>query len=204
MDDAMKINRQWLRNARVYDHEVLADIPPIADVLIADGEILAVGDEAKGKAGDAERIDLSGHLLLPGFVNAHYHSHDVLAKGFFEAMPNEQWGLIAGAIANGRPLQEVRARTLIGAIECLRNGITTVQDFASFAPMDEATSQTQMEYGGITPIGLPADWPVLIDEAVAASGLVVIGSGIRGSKILIAGATVAAVPAAVNLPLALH
>lgn len=74
----------------------------------------------------------------------------------------------------------------------------------SFAPMDEATSQTQMEYGGITPIGLPADWPVLIDEAVAASGLVVIGSGIRGSKILIAGATVAAVRAAVTLPLALH
>ena len=61
-----------------------------------------------------------------------------------------------------------------------------------------------MEYGGITPIGLPADWPVLIDEAVAASELVVIGSGIRGSKILIAGATVAAVPAAVTLPLALH
>src|SRR5215207_10476134 len=33
----------------------------------------------------------------------------------------------------------------------------------SFAPMDSAVSQTGMEYGGITPIGLPADWPILID-----------------------------------------
>ena len=40
---------------------------------------------------------------------------------------------------------------------------------ASFAPMDEAVALTGMEYGGITPIGLPADWPVLVDAAVAAA-----------------------------------
>ena len=39
---------------------------------------------------------------------------------------------------------------------------------ASFAPMDEAVELTGMEYGGITPIGLPADWPVLVDARVAA------------------------------------
>ena len=37
---------------------------------------------------------------------------------------------------------------------------------ASFAPMDTATGETGMEYGGITPIGLPADWPLLVDSAV--------------------------------------
>ena len=37
----------------------------------------------------------------------------------------------------------------------------------SFAPMDTAVTLTQMEYGGITPVGLPADWPVLVDSAVA-------------------------------------
>ena len=62
----------------------------------------------------------------------------------------------------------------------------------SFAPMDEATGRTGMEYGGITPIGLPAGWPVLVDAAVAAAGPVVIGSGIRGSKIVIDGAALAA------------
>jgi prolyl-tRNA editing enzyme YbaK/EbsC (Cys-tRNA(Pro) deacylase) len=55
----------------------------------------------------------------------------------------------------------------------------------SFAPMDKATTLSSMEYGGITPVGLPADWPILIDDAVAASENVVIGSGIRGSKLLV-------------------
>jgi prolyl-tRNA editing enzyme YbaK/EbsC (Cys-tRNA(Pro) deacylase) len=55
----------------------------------------------------------------------------------------------------------------------------------SFAPMAEAVERSGMEYGGITPIGLPAGWPVLIDAAVVAAGPVVIGSGIRGSKIVL-------------------
>jgi prolyl-tRNA editing enzyme YbaK/EbsC (Cys-tRNA(Pro) deacylase) len=54
----------------------------------------------------------------------------------------------------------------------------------SFAPMDTAVELTGMEYGGITPIGLPADWPILIDENVIAAERVVIGSGIRRSKLL--------------------
>jgi prolyl-tRNA editing enzyme YbaK/EbsC (Cys-tRNA(Pro) deacylase) len=54
----------------------------------------------------------------------------------------------------------------------------------SFAPMDTAVSLTGMEYGGITPIGLPDDWPVLIDQNVVDQERVIIGSGVRGSKIL--------------------
>src|SRR3954471_17770677 len=50
---------------------------------------------------------------------------------------------------------------------------------ASFAPMDVAVAETGMEYGGITPVGLPAGWPILVDAAVAAAGDVVIGSGFR-------------------------
>jgi prolyl-tRNA editing enzyme YbaK/EbsC (Cys-tRNA(Pro) deacylase) len=73
----------------------------------------------------------------------------------------------------------------------------------SFAAMDDAVAQTQMEYGGITPVGLPGDWPVLVDEAVAKTDWVVIGSGIRGSKIAIPGFAVARLPAAEVLPLAL-
>ncbi|MET0828903.1 MAG: YbaK/EbsC family protein [Microbacterium sp.] len=65
---------------------------------------------------------------------------------------------------------------------------------ASFAPMDEAVAVTGMEYGGITPIGLPADWPILIDAAVAQAGEVVIGSGIRGSKLFLPGSALSALP----------
>ena len=56
---------------------------------------------------------------------------------------------------------------------------------ASFAPMDDAVELTGMEYGGITPIGLPAGWPVLIDPAVLDPESVVIGSGLRRSKLLL-------------------
>jgi len=66
---------------------------------------------------------------------------------------------------------------------------------ASFMPMDEAVAGTGMEYGGITPIGLPADWPVLVDAAVAAADSVVIGSGVRRSKLHLPGALLAGLPA---------
>jgi len=67
---------------------------------------------------------------------------------------------------------------------------------ASFAAMDEAVELTGMEYGGITPIGLPAGWPVWIDARVAATDRVIIGSGIRGSKIELPGAALAGLPGA--------
>ncbi|MBX6390794.1 MAG: hypothetical protein IRZ08_17695 [Frankia sp.] len=66
----------------------------------------------------------------------------------------------------------------------------------SFAPREEAVRATGMEFGGITPIGLPADWPVLVDAAVVAAPRVVIGSGLRRSKILVPGKALAALPAA--------
>src|SRR5690606_4338635 len=56
---------------------------------------------------------------------------------------------------------------------------------ASFAPMDDAVALTGMEYGGITPVGLPVEWPVLVDEQVLAAGTVIIGAGIRGAKLLL-------------------
>lgn len=59
---------------------------------------------------------------------------------------------------------------------------------SSFLPMAEAVSATGMEYGGITPIGLPADWPVLVDRRVADTAVVIIGSGVRRSKLLLPGA----------------
>jgi prolyl-tRNA editing enzyme YbaK/EbsC (Cys-tRNA(Pro) deacylase) len=70
---------------------------------------------------------------------------------------------------------------------------------ASFAPQDVAVATTGMAYGGITPIGLPADIPVLVDSAVAGGAWLVIGSGIRGSKLAVSGSTLAALPGAVVL-----
>jgi prolyl-tRNA editing enzyme YbaK/EbsC (Cys-tRNA(Pro) deacylase) len=70
---------------------------------------------------------------------------------------------------------------------------------ASFAAQHEVLRRTGMEYGGITPAGLPAGWPVLLDPAVTAAEQVVIGSGLRRSKLLVPGELLAALPAAVIL-----
>lgn len=69
----------------------------------------------------------------------------------------------------------------------------------SFAAMDAAIEATAMEYGGITPIGLPDGWPILIDAAVAAAERVVVGSGLRRSKLVLPGAALAGLPGAVVL-----
>lgn len=58
---------------------------------------------------------------------------------------------------------------------------------ASFAPMDEAVALSGMEFGAITPVGLPAAWPILVDKAVTDSARVIIGSGVRRSKLLVPG-----------------
>jgi prolyl-tRNA editing enzyme YbaK/EbsC (Cys-tRNA(Pro) deacylase) len=67
---------------------------------------------------------------------------------------------------------------------------------ASFAPMAEAVELTGMQYGGITPIGLPPDWPVLVDSRVVATPYVIIGSGLRESKIALPGPALAELPGA--------
>ncbi|GAB3685106.1 YbaK/EbsC family protein [Angustibacter aerolatus] len=67
---------------------------------------------------------------------------------------------------------------------------------ASFLAMDRAVDLTGMEYGGITPIGLPAGWRLLVDAAVVASDLVVVGSGVRRSKIVVPGSALGELPGA--------
>jgi prolyl-tRNA editing enzyme YbaK/EbsC (Cys-tRNA(Pro) deacylase) len=65
--------------------------------------------------------------------------------------------------------------------------------------METAVSETGMEYGGITPVGLPAGWPLLVDSAVAEAPYLVVGSGARRGKLIVPGKVLAALPGAVVL-----
>lgn len=67
---------------------------------------------------------------------------------------------------------------------------------ASFLPVERAVEMSAMEYGGITPVGLPEAWRLLIDGAVADRDTVLIGSGMRHSKLLVPGALLVALPGA--------
>lgn len=64
----------------------------------------------------------------------------------------------------------------------------------SFAPMDKATGLTGMEYGAINPLGLPGEWPILVDSDVVSNDQIIIGSGVRDSKLLVKGSLLADLP----------
>jgi prolyl-tRNA editing enzyme YbaK/EbsC (Cys-tRNA(Pro) deacylase) len=67
---------------------------------------------------------------------------------------------------------------------------------ASFLSMDRAVEESGMEYGGITPVGLPPQWRVLVDAACLDIEVALLGSGVRRSKLLIPGHRLADLPGA--------
>ncbi|MFI7274667.1 YbaK/EbsC family protein [Streptomyces sp. NPDC049879] len=66
----------------------------------------------------------------------------------------------------------------------------------SFAPRETAVGETGMEYGGITPVGLPAAWPLLVDASLTALPWVLVGSGARRGKLILPGKALAELPGA--------
>ena len=126
--------RYLLRGGRIYDHDGDIHQPATADLLIRGGIIERIAPQIAAEDG-VEVVEAAGKLVVPGFVNAHYHSHDMMAKGLFEEMPFDIWALHSNPANYGRRSHdEVRVRTLIGAAESLRNGITTIQDFLTVVP----------------------------------------------------------------------
>ncbi|HEV7876002.1 MAG TPA: YbaK/EbsC family protein [Nocardioides sp.] len=65
---------------------------------------------------------------------------------------------------------------------------------ASFLAMDRAVEESGMEYGGITPLGLPAHWRLLVDTRVLDIEVAIVGSGVRRSKLLLPGRLLAHLP----------
>jgi len=109
----------------------------------------------------------------------------------------EKYEIDAGQVANCVILEAKRGdRTWFTACVVLSNTKADVNGLArktldarriSFAPMDKAVTESTMEYGAITPVGLPESWSILIDSAVTKLDYVIAGSGIRKSKLAIPG-----------------
>jgi prolyl-tRNA editing enzyme YbaK/EbsC (Cys-tRNA(Pro) deacylase) len=71
---------------------------------------------------------------------------------------------------------------------------------ASFLPMDRAVEESSMEYGGITPLGLPAEWRVLVDPRCLDLEVAIIGAGVRRAKLLVPGRLLGRLPGAEVVP----
>lgn len=134
-----------IEGALVYDHDGDTDRPIRTDILVIGNRIAEVGPglgdpshPARAGLPPPRVIDGRRRLAIPGLFNAHYHSHDVLQKGMFEPLPLELWNLLALPPSYPRRSRaEIRVRTLLGAVECLRAGITCVQDMDRLHPFDE-------------------------------------------------------------------
>ena len=161
------ISRLVIKGGRVYSPDGDPHDPPIADIYIQGAEIAAIAERGTGggdapegfDSPDTEIVDASEKLVMPGFVNAHYHSHDIFLKGFFEPSPLELWVLNVMPRNFSRPSKELlRVRTLLGAMECIRSGITTMQDMVTLSPPDpehvEAVVSAYDEIGMRVVLGL--------------------------------------------------
>lgn len=131
-------DRLLIKGGQVYNHDGDVHKPTTADILIERGEIVAIErDIANTDTATTNVIDAKNRLVIPGLINAHYHSHDTLCRGMFEELPLEMWLLYTLPMGANRSKEEVRARTLVGALESLRAGITTVQDMLGLVPLSE-------------------------------------------------------------------
>ncbi len=120
------------------------------------------------------------------------------------AATRERFGLDAATLANcvvvagkREGVERIAACVVLATTRAdVNNTVKRLLDVrkASFLSMDRAVELTGMEYGGITPIGLPAEWPVFVDARVAETDVVIIGSGVRRSKILLPGRLLGELP----------
>jgi 5-methylthioadenosine/S-adenosylhomocysteine deaminase len=125
-----------IRNARVLTMDGAGTVHEQADVLI-EGTVITAVEPAGIEAPDADRvIEGAGHLLMPGLINAHFHSPVNHLKGSLPSLPLEIFMLyetpnLDAAAASPR---DAYVRTMLGALEMLRTGVTAVQDDAFFVP----------------------------------------------------------------------
>jgi 5-methylthioadenosine/S-adenosylhomocysteine deaminase len=108
--------------------------PRRADVLIRDGVIDAVG-EVDAPEG-AREIDARGDYVVPGLINAHYHSNENFNPGLYENLPLDLWFVHSHQVTRAAPPppEVIYARTMLGAVQMLRTGTTAVVDFVFEAP----------------------------------------------------------------------
>jgi 5-methylthioadenosine/S-adenosylhomocysteine deaminase len=121
----------YIANAKLVRPDTGDALSP-GGVLIDDGRIAAVAltpeEDVGARARAAEVLDAGGQALMPGLVNAHYHSYSALLKGTQNGLPLEPWALYTVAYGKALGAEGVQIAVLLGAAEMLRNGITACID----------------------------------------------------------------------------
>ena len=125
-----------IRNARVLTMDADDTILVRADVLVDGQTIVAVGPDLDFADGEIRQIDGAGKLVMPGLINGHFHSPVNHLKGSLDSLPLEVFMLYESPPLDeaGMSPRGAYVRTMLGALEMLKNGVTAVQDDAFFVP----------------------------------------------------------------------
>ena len=116
-----------VRNARVLVGGATRADP--LDLLIEKGRISAIGAPGMAAPADAELVDASDRLIIPGLVNAHTHAHGGLGKGAVgDRLPLEMFLTGSGAINGSRTLEDKYLSAQLSAVEMLKKGCTAAYD----------------------------------------------------------------------------
>ncbi|MGW1989242.1 amidohydrolase family protein [Embleya sp. NPDC001921] len=122
-------DRLLLRGGTVVDTDPHVTARPNTDVLIEHGTIVAVGSGLSAEG--AEVVDARERIVLPGFVDTHRHVwQSVLRAVAVDSDLGDYLGLVLGRLSPAMRPEDVYTGNLVGALECLDSGITTVQDFS--------------------------------------------------------------------------
>ena len=121
----------YIANARLVRPDA-GNEPRAGGVLVEGNSIAALAltdrEQRDTRARAGEVIDAAGMILMPGLVNAHYHSYGTLLKGTENSLPLEPWALYTVAYGRALGAQAIRLAVLLGAAEMIRNGITACLD----------------------------------------------------------------------------
>ena len=125
-----------LKNATILTLNREDEILKNADLLFEDDTILKIGKNLPADA-ETEIRDCTGRLVMPGLVNAHLHSDENMFKGRFDNMPLEVWMLYSCPPSRYGPLSRrlIYLKTMIGAMEMVKSGVTAAQDDVAEYPV---------------------------------------------------------------------
>ncbi|WP_162409021.1 amidohydrolase family protein [Acuticoccus sediminis] len=119
-----------LDNALVLACDDARSVLPNTSVAIDGGRITAIGDPAALRAAhpEAERVDLTGKGILPGFVNSHTHTVLTVLRGTVEDMSGDAIYGYMSPISFAMTPEERAAMATLGCLEAIRSGTTTLVD----------------------------------------------------------------------------
>lgn len=151
------MSRMLLRNGLVVTMDQDLGNLVGGDILVEDGEITAVGHDLSAE--DAEVIDVTGDIVIPGFVDSHRHTWETAIRGTApNATLDDYFVEILDTFAPKYRAEDVYASNLAGALECINAGITTLVDWshinntpehadAAIRGLQEAGIRSQYAYG---------------------------------------------------------